>query len=185
MKDSELDPLMTLEDVCKYLSVKPKTIYRLIREGAIVASKVGRFWRFKKEEVESYLSHKQYRYGIYGLDSIYYRVEVLDKYRDDPIYYLHDEAHQGWVGLKQDYFEEKTRQSAKTPAGPDDKLFSQIRYSKIKLADGIQAIALSPRMYQKIPPAETPHWIRFAISPTSIHKPHLGGHSAPSGTVPL
>lgn len=47
--------LMTVEEVAGYLRVTEKTIYRLLRQGRIPSSKVGRQWRFNKTVVDKWL----------------------------------------------------------------------------------------------------------------------------------
>ena len=49
---------MTLEEVADYLRVTKKTIYRLLRQGKIPATKVGRQWRFKKASIDEWLRRK-------------------------------------------------------------------------------------------------------------------------------
>ena len=50
--------LMTLEEVAAYLRVTKKTIYRLLRQGKIPASKVGHQWRFDKASINEWLKQK-------------------------------------------------------------------------------------------------------------------------------
>ena len=47
--------LMTLEEVATYLRVTKKTIYRLLRQRKIPASKVGHQWRFDKASIDEWL----------------------------------------------------------------------------------------------------------------------------------
>ena len=47
--------LMTIEEVAKYLKVSTRTLYRLVQQRRIPAIKVGRQWRFRKDEVYNYL----------------------------------------------------------------------------------------------------------------------------------
>jgi excisionase family DNA binding protein len=47
--------LMTLREVADYLRVTEKTIYRLLRRGSILATKVGHQWRFDKTLVDEWL----------------------------------------------------------------------------------------------------------------------------------
>ena len=47
--------LMTLEEVATYLRVTKKTIYRLLRQRKITASKVGHQWRFDKAAIDEWL----------------------------------------------------------------------------------------------------------------------------------
>jgi len=50
--------LMTLEEVATYLRVTKKTVYRLLKQGKIPASKVGRQWRFDKASIDEWLKQK-------------------------------------------------------------------------------------------------------------------------------
>ncbi len=52
MKD---DAFMTTEEVREYLQVTQRTIYRLIDAGRIPAVRVGRQWRFRKQDVDRWL----------------------------------------------------------------------------------------------------------------------------------
>ncbi len=55
-----MDKLMTIEEVASYMQVSRFTVYRLAKEHSIPASKVGRQWRFQKEEIERWMQD-QYR----------------------------------------------------------------------------------------------------------------------------
>ncbi len=47
--------LMTLEEVAQYLRVTKKTIYRLLKQGKIPASKVNQQWRFNSASIDEWL----------------------------------------------------------------------------------------------------------------------------------
>ncbi len=47
--------LMTLQEVADYLRVTKKTIYRLLRQGKIPATKVGQLWRFDTAAIDNWL----------------------------------------------------------------------------------------------------------------------------------
>ena len=47
--------LMTVAEVAAYLRVTKKTIYRLLRQGKIPATKVGHQWRFEKTAIDEWL----------------------------------------------------------------------------------------------------------------------------------
>ena len=47
--------LMTVEEVARYLRVTKKTIYRLLKQGRITATKVGHQWRFNKKSIDEWL----------------------------------------------------------------------------------------------------------------------------------
>jgi excisionase family DNA binding protein len=49
------DAFMTTEEVLEYLQVTQRTIYRLIQAGRIPAVRVGRQWRFRKQDVDQWL----------------------------------------------------------------------------------------------------------------------------------
>jgi len=53
------DALMTVEEVAKYLKVEESTVYTWAREGKIPAMKIGRFWRFEKEDMDKWLEEKK------------------------------------------------------------------------------------------------------------------------------
>lgn len=49
------DRWLTVDDMCKYLSVTKDTIYKWIEQKNMPASKVGRKWMFKKIEVDKWV----------------------------------------------------------------------------------------------------------------------------------
>ncbi len=53
--------LMTVEEVARYLKLNIFTVYKLAERGEIPAAKIGRVWRFKKEEIYRWLAEKMTR----------------------------------------------------------------------------------------------------------------------------
>lgn len=51
--DSEI---MTIREVADYLKINDKTAYKLVAEGKIPGFKVGGAWRFKKSEIEAWIT---------------------------------------------------------------------------------------------------------------------------------
>ena len=49
---------MTLEEVANYLRVNKKTVYRLLANGSIPATRVGHLWRFDKSIIDGWLQRK-------------------------------------------------------------------------------------------------------------------------------
>jgi PTS system nitrogen regulatory IIA component len=50
--------IMTLEEVARYLRMKPQTIYTWAQTGKIPAAKLGKEWRFRKSIIDEWiLSH--------------------------------------------------------------------------------------------------------------------------------
>ncbi len=50
-----MENLMSVEDVADILQVVPKTVWRLVRRGEIVASKVGRVIRIEPKEFRAFI----------------------------------------------------------------------------------------------------------------------------------
>ena len=48
------DEILTIEDVAKYLKLKPQTIYSWAKSGKIPAAKLGKEWRFKRSMIEKW-----------------------------------------------------------------------------------------------------------------------------------
>jgi PTS system nitrogen regulatory IIA component len=47
-----MDEILTLEEVAKYLKLKPQTIYNWAQTKKIPAAKLGKEWRFKKSIID-------------------------------------------------------------------------------------------------------------------------------------
>lgn len=51
-----MDDIMTLEEVAKYLKLKPQTIYTWAQSGKIPAAKLGKEWRFRKTVIDRWFN---------------------------------------------------------------------------------------------------------------------------------
>ena len=49
------DRWLTVDDICKYLSVTKDTVYKWIDTRNMPANKVGRKWMFQKSEVDKWV----------------------------------------------------------------------------------------------------------------------------------
>jgi len=49
--------IMTLEEVARYLKLKPQTIYTWAQEKRIPAAKLGKEWRFRKAIIDEWFLH--------------------------------------------------------------------------------------------------------------------------------
>jgi len=47
--------LMNVKQLAEYLQLKPGTVYTWAQKGKLPAIKVGRNWRFRKEEIDAWL----------------------------------------------------------------------------------------------------------------------------------
>ena len=52
---TSVDPLMTIDEVAAYMQVSRFTVYRLAKGQALPATKIGRQWRFQKEEIDQWI----------------------------------------------------------------------------------------------------------------------------------
>lgn len=55
---SNMTPLMTVEELGEHLRVTKRTIYRMLKRGAIPALKVGHKWRFDRETIDKWLQRQ-------------------------------------------------------------------------------------------------------------------------------
>lgn len=55
---SEREVFLTTEEVLEYLQVNQRTVYRLIKAGKIPAVRVGRQWRFRKRDIDTWLDRQ-------------------------------------------------------------------------------------------------------------------------------
>jgi excisionase family DNA binding protein len=51
--------VMTVDEVARYLRVHTMTIYRLIQRGELPAVRVGRAWRFRKDQLNLWLHDRE------------------------------------------------------------------------------------------------------------------------------
>src|SRR5438034_11837773 len=52
------ETFLTTEEVLEYLQVNLRTVYRLIKAGRIPAVRVGRQWRFRKGDLDTWLDNQ-------------------------------------------------------------------------------------------------------------------------------
>ena len=50
-----IDEIMTLEEVARYLKMKPPTVYKWAQEGKIPGAKIGKEWRFRKSIIDEWI----------------------------------------------------------------------------------------------------------------------------------
>lgn len=52
------EQIMTVKDVASYLKLNERTVYRMTTAAKIPAFKVGNSWRFKKEEIDTWIAQQ-------------------------------------------------------------------------------------------------------------------------------
>jgi excisionase family DNA binding protein len=50
------DEILTVEEVAKYLKLKPQTVYKWAQTGQIPAAKFGKEWRFRKSILDDWIN---------------------------------------------------------------------------------------------------------------------------------
>ncbi len=55
------EEILTIREVADYLKITERTLYRLVQEGKLPAFKVGNSWRFRREDLERWISDQQSR----------------------------------------------------------------------------------------------------------------------------
>lgn len=56
-----MERLLTIEEVAEYMQVSRFTVYRLAKGCALPATKIGRQWRFQRQEIEQWLRTRNSR----------------------------------------------------------------------------------------------------------------------------
>ena len=51
-----MDEIMNIEEVAKYLKLKPQTIYSWAQQGKIPAAKLGKEWRFRRSLIDMWFN---------------------------------------------------------------------------------------------------------------------------------
>jgi len=51
--------IMTVQELARYLRVHVMTVYRMIQRGDLPAARVGRGWRFRKDQVDRWLEGRE------------------------------------------------------------------------------------------------------------------------------
>jgi len=58
-EDLNMDKWLTLEQIAEYLQMSTSSIYKMAQAKKIPSYKVGRQWRFKKEEIDKWVEKKK------------------------------------------------------------------------------------------------------------------------------
>ena len=52
------EDILTIREVADYLKVTERTLYRLVQDGKLPAFKVGNSWRFRRQDLERWISEQ-------------------------------------------------------------------------------------------------------------------------------
>ncbi len=59
-KNSEISEILTVKQLADYRKMDEHTIYRLAKEGEILAMKIGVEWRFKKNLIDKWIEEESF-----------------------------------------------------------------------------------------------------------------------------
>jgi excisionase family DNA binding protein len=54
-----MEELLTLKELSKYLKISKPTIYKMVEQGKIPALKIANQWRFKKGDIDSWVEKQR------------------------------------------------------------------------------------------------------------------------------
>ncbi len=58
-QNNTMERWLTLEQIAEYLQMSTSSIYKMAQKGKIPAYKVGRQWRFRKEEIDKWIEKQK------------------------------------------------------------------------------------------------------------------------------
>ena len=155
----------TVKEAAKYLKLSSKTVFRLIKKGALPFFRVGHQWRIKQEDLERQIQETKRRPAL-GEHFIYFKLGVLNRYKDEAKYWFEEEQFSGRFGIRREY-------APKNPEGAKITMdaIGNARFQKVALKDGVIAVCLEDDYYRKSVariPDEYAHWHNYRI-----HNPQL------------
>jgi excisionase family DNA binding protein len=53
MENNPMSEILTVEQVAEYLQLDPETVRRAARKGELPGARIGRRWRFRKEDLDA------------------------------------------------------------------------------------------------------------------------------------
>ena len=54
----QIEPVWNSAEAALYLRIHPRTITRMAKQGEIPAIHIGRLWRFRKSDLDAWLTHR-------------------------------------------------------------------------------------------------------------------------------
>jgi len=58
LKSNADDKVLTIQELAEYLKLSLSTAYKLAQEGKIPGQKVGKHWRFHRDEIDKWLRRR-------------------------------------------------------------------------------------------------------------------------------
>lgn len=54
-----MSKMLTIDDLCEILQLRPNTIRNYLKEGKLIGSKFGREWRVKQEDLDEFIDQNR------------------------------------------------------------------------------------------------------------------------------
>ena len=164
--------VLSISKASKILGVNRRTIYRLIKDGKLPATRIAGVWRLIKTEVARYMLNRKFRYAPDGVTGSFFYSTVLDKYyKRKDVYYVTDSAYDGFVGNRQAYHDYKTLRSLRV-IPKDDRFFAELHYRKVPVKGGF-LLTITHEQYGNLPPEEYVHWSGFRVPENQLRQMQL------------
>ncbi len=173
------DKLMRTDEVCRYLKISLRTLYRMIQQGRLPAIKLGHQWRFRFGEISKFLVNRALTRPRY------FKPDALKQYLDYPEKYeVKEDSQGGWLGLQTVYVTELIKQGKRSSAVrakrvtadyswqysakaelPDYKeVFARIRFHRVKIKTGEFILMILPDEFNQLPDCEQRGWVYYQIT---------------------
>lgn len=152
-----------------------------IKQGKLAASKLGGHWVVWERDLEEFVKRRLLFVEGAALGMLFFRSSVLEQYRKDSRYYVHEAGFHGRVGNKEERYRMHQARSL-TKRRPytwskeffgkndyklmDSRSFAELIFWKIRRASGDFTLAIDPRAFCLVPESERKKWEAF-----QIHKP--------------
>ena len=63
------DEILTLPEVARLLKIADKTVYTMAQKGELPAFKVRGQWRFKREDIDSWIEQRKHAHAVHNQNS--------------------------------------------------------------------------------------------------------------------
>lgn len=169
---------LKLKEVMDVLGVCRRTITGWIKQGKVAASKMGGRWVVWENDLEEFVRRRLLFLEDAAVGMKFFSIRVLEQYRKDSGYYVHEAAFHGRVGNKEERarMHQKRSLSIRHPHlwskeffGRDDfrlmdsRSFAELLFWKVRHKDGGWMIAVDPRAFYLIPESERRKWSVFEV----------------------
>ena len=67
--NNTMNEIMTIKQVAEYLKVSPRSIYKLVKDGAIPTFRIMNMWRFERIKIDHWINEKN------GITNSFYEKE--------------------------------------------------------------------------------------------------------------